>query len=83
MRHGIRINERSTGVLNRAQYPSDLIALVVLLAASLHTRLRDLAEMSPIRGIVFSYETVRDWEAKLTPAFAEDLHPSLAAFRMD
>jgi putative transposase len=26
-----------------------------------------------IRGFVFSYEAVRDWEAKLTPALAEDL----------
>jgi hypothetical protein len=26
-----------------------------------------------IRGIVFSHETVRDWEAKLTPTLAEEL----------
>src|ERR1700735_1725867 len=26
-----------------------------------------------IRGIVFSYEAVRDWEAKLAPALAETL----------
>jgi transposase-like protein len=26
-----------------------------------------------IRGIVFSHGTVRDWEAKLTPALAESL----------
>jgi putative transposase len=35
--------------------------------------LRDLAAMLLIRGFVFSYEAVRDWEAKLTPALAEDL----------
>ena len=35
--------------------------------------LRDLPEMFAVRGIVFSYEAVRDWEAKLTPALAEDL----------
>jgi putative transposase len=35
--------------------------------------LRDLAEMFLIRGIVFSYEAVRDWETKLTPALAENL----------
>ena len=34
--------------------------------------LRDLAEMFLIRGLVFSYEAVRDW-AKLTPALAENL----------
>src|ERR1700739_256066 len=26
-----------------------------------------------IRGLVFSYEAVRDWETKLTPALAENL----------
>ena len=35
--------------------------------------LRDLPEMFAMRGIVFSYEAVREWEAKLTPALAEDL----------
>jgi len=38
--------------------------------------LRDLAEMFLIRGFVFSYEAVRDWEAKLTPALAEELRRS-------
>jgi putative transposase len=35
--------------------------------------LRDLPEMFLIRGIVFSHEAVRDWEAKLAPALAEGL----------
>ena len=35
--------------------------------------LRGLAEVFLIRGIVFSYEAVRDWETKLTPALAENL----------
>ena len=29
--------------------------------------------MFAVRGMVFSYEAVRDWEAKLTPALAEEL----------
>src|SRR4051812_11994121 len=29
--------------------------------------------MFAVRGIVFSHEAVREWEAKLTPALAEDL----------
>ena len=29
--------------------------------------------MFAVRGIVFSYEAVREWEAQLTPALAEDL----------
>src|SRR6195256_4833716 len=68
-----QFNERSDGVLNRTQYPSDIIALVVLWRLRYKLALRDLPEMFLIRGIVFSYEAVRDWETKLTPALAETL----------
>jgi hypothetical protein len=68
---GKQFNERSDGVLNRTQYPSDVIALVVLWRLRYKLALRDLPEMFLIRGIVFSHEAVRDWEAKLTPAMAE------------
>ena len=70
---GKQFNERSTGLLNRTQYPSDVIALVVLWRLRYKLSLRDLTEMFLIRGIEFSYEAVRDWEAKLTPAMAEAL----------
>src|ERR1700686_5343071 len=68
---GKQFNERSAGVLNRTQYPSDVVALVVLWRLRYKLSLRDLAEMFLIRGIVFRYEAVRDWEIKLTPALAE------------
>ncbi|MFL5285049.1 MAG: hypothetical protein ACJ8AW_29765, partial [Rhodopila sp.] len=48
-------------VLNRAQYPSDVIALVVLWRLRYKLSLRDLPEMFAIRGIVFSHEAVREW----------------------
>jgi transposase-like protein len=70
---GKQFNERAGTGLNRAQYPSDVIALVVLWRLRYKLSLRDLPEMFLIRGIVFSYEAVRDWEAKLTPALAEGL----------
>jgi hypothetical protein len=70
---GKQFNERSGTLLNRTQYPSDVIALVVLWRLRYKLSLRDLPEMFAVRGIVFSYEAVRDWEAKLTPALAEDL----------
>jgi transposase-like protein len=60
-------------VLNRAQYPSGVVALVMLWRLRYKLSLRDLAEMFLIRGIVFSYEAVRDWKTKLTPALAENL----------
>jgi len=70
---GKQFNERSGTVLNRTQYPSDVIALVVLWRLRYKLALRDLPEMFAVRGMVFSHEAVRDWEAKLTPALAEDL----------
>lgn len=70
---GRGFNERSSGVLNRAQYPSDVIALVVLWRLRYCLTLRDLAEMFLLRGIVFSHEAVREWEAKLAPVLAGEL----------
>src|SRR6516165_10355802 len=75
-RCGKQFNERSAGVLNKAQYPSDVIALVVLWRLRYKLSLRDLAEMFLTRGFVFTYEAVRDWEAKLTPVLAEQLRRS-------
>src|SRR5215475_12431866 len=63
-----QFNERSASLLNRTQYPSGRLRYKL--------SLRDLAEMFLIHGIVFSYEPVRAWEAKLTPALAEDLRRS-------
>src|SRR5689334_840553 len=66
-------NERSGTVLNHAQYPSDVIALVVLWRLRYRLTLRDLAEMFLVSGIVFSYEATRGWEAKLAPLLADEL----------
>jgi hypothetical protein len=60
-----QFNERSGGLLNRMQYPSDVIALVVLWRLRYKLSLRDLAEMFLSRGLVFTYEAVRDWAVKL------------------
>jgi transposase-like protein len=70
---GKQFNERSGGILNRAQYPSDVIALVVFWRLRYKLSLRDLPEMFLIRGIEFSYEAVRDWETKLTPSLIDSL----------
>jgi hypothetical protein len=55
-------------LLNRTRYPSDVIALVVLWRLRYKLSLRDLTEMFFIRGIVFSYEAVRDWKRNSRPA---------------
>jgi transposase-like protein len=70
---GRQFNERSGGLLNRTQYPSDVIALVVLWRLRYRLTLQDLSEMILERGIIFSHETVRDWEAKLTPVLTAEL----------
>ena len=70
---GKQFNERSGTALNRAQYPADVIGLVVLWRLRYKLSLRDLAEMFLARGLVFSHEAVRDWEAKLTPSLSEEL----------
>src|SRR4051812_36616846 len=70
---GKQYNERSGGLLNHTHYPSDVIALVVLWRLRYRLTLRDLAEMFLQRGIVFSHEAVRGWEAKLAPLLAGEL----------
>src|SRR4029453_6478779 len=58
-----QFNDRADPLLNRTQYPSDVIALVVLWRLRYKLSLRDLPEMFAVRGIVFSHEAVRGWEA--------------------
>jgi putative transposase len=70
---GKQYNERSGSLLNHTQYPSDVIALVVLWRLRYRLTLRDLSEMFLQRGVVFSHEAARDWEAKLAPVLAGEL----------
>ena len=70
---GRSFNERSGGVFNRLQYPTDVVCLVVLWRLRYKLSLRDLAEMFLERGFVFSHEAVREWEAKLAPHVTQQL----------
>src|SRR6476646_5646930 len=60
-------NERTGTPYNHLQYPTDLVLLVVLWRLRYKLSLRDLAEMFLARGVVFSHEAVRDWEARFAP----------------
>ncbi len=60
-------NERTGTLFNRLQYPTDVVCLVVLWRLRYKLSLRDLSEMFLIRGMEFTHEAVRDWEAKLAP----------------
>lgn len=70
---GRRYNERTGTVLNHVQFPTDIVFLVVFWRLRYKLSLRDLAEMFLIRGVVFTHEAVRDWEAKLAPLLTEGL----------
>jgi transposase-like protein len=56
-----QFDERTGCLLNRVQYPSDVIALVVFFRFRCKLRRRDLKEIFLLRGIEFSHETVRQW----------------------
>jgi putative transposase len=66
-------NERTGSVFNRLQYPPDVVCLVVLWRVRYKLSLRDLAETFLERGVVFTHEAVREWEAKLAPVLSETL----------
>jgi len=66
-------NERTGTLFNRLQYPTDVICLVVLWRIRYKLSLRDLAEMFFDRGVIFTHEAVREWEAKLAPVLSETL----------
>ena len=70
---GRRFNERSGTVLNRVCFLGGGGGGNVFWRLRYKLSLRDLAEMFLIRGIVFTHEAVRDWEAKLAPMLAEGL----------
>lgn len=53
---GKQFNERSGGVLNRPQYPSDVIALLMFWRLPYKLSLGGLPEMFLFRGIAFTYE---------------------------
>src|SRR6186713_1182396 len=70
---GRGFNERTGSVLNRLQLPTDVVFLIVLWRLRMKLSLRDLAEILLLRGLVFSHEAIRNWEAKLAPLLTEVL----------
>jgi putative transposase len=50
-----------------------VICLVILWRLRYKLSLRDLAEMFLQRGLIFTHEAVRDWEAKLAPLLSDVL----------
>jgi hypothetical protein len=69
---GKQFNERSVGMLNRTQYPSDVVALVVLWRLRYKLSLRELAEINRIeqdhRGIKGRYPPMLGFKSGLSAA---------------
>jgi putative transposase len=70
---GRGINERTGSELNRLQLPTDVVFLIVLWRLRMKLSLRDLAEILLLRGLAFSHEAIRDWEARLAPLLTDAL----------
>src|SRR5690242_13068214 len=66
-------NERTSTPFNYLEVPTDIVLLVVLWRLRYKLSLRDLAEMFLERGFTFTYEAVREWEARFAPLLAEQL----------
>lgn len=66
-------NERSGTLFNYLEYLTEIVLLVVLWRLRYKLSLRDLAEMFLERGVVFTHEEVRDWEARFAPLLADQL----------
>ena len=66
-------NERTGSRFNNYGYPTDIIFLVVLWRLRYKLSLRDLSEMFLERGLEFSHETVRLWEAEFAPLITQQL----------
>lgn len=66
-------HERTGTPFNHLEFPTDIVLLAVIWRLRYKLSLRDVAEMFLERGWSFTYETVRDWEARFTPLLTDHL----------
>jgi transposase-like protein len=66
-------NERTGTSFNHLEFPTDVVLLAVLWRLRYKLSLRDVAEMFLARGFTFTYEAIRDWEARFAPLLADQL----------
>jgi transposase-like protein len=64
-------NERTGTPFTFLEYPTDVVLLVVLWRLRYKLSPRDLAEMVLDRGLVCTYEAVREWERRFAPLITE------------
>jgi transposase-like protein len=66
-------NERTETPFNYLEVPTDIVFQVLLCRLRYKMSFRDVAEFFLLRGFEFTHETVRDWEARFAPIFAQQL----------
>ena len=66
-------NERTGPPFNDLQYPTDLVLLAVLWRLRYTRSFRDVAELLLQRGYAVTHETIRSWEFRLAPLWADRL----------
>lgn len=66
-------NERTGTRFNFQEVATDIVFQVLLCRWRYKMSFRDVAEFFLVRGFEFTHETVREWEARFAPIFAEQL----------
>ncbi len=62
-----------SSLYRRHRFPAEIISHSVWLYFRFALSYRDVEEMLAVRGVVLTYETVRDWCRKFGQTFAHDL----------
>ncbi len=70
---GRTFNERTGTPFNFIEVPTDIVFQVLFHRVRYKLSYRDVAEMFLLRGFEFTHETVRDWEERFAPIFADPL----------
>ncbi len=66
-------NERTGTAFNFVEWPTDIVFEVLFCRLRYKLSYRDIAEFFLLRGFLFTHETVRHWEERFAPLFAEQL----------
>jgi hypothetical protein len=69
---------RSIGLYHRHRFPAEIISHCVWLYFRFLLSFRDVEEMLAMRGVVHSYETIREWCLKFGQTTCDEDLPALA-----
>ena len=75
-------NERTGTPFNYLEYTTDVVLLIVRWRLRYKLSLRDLAKMFFERGLEFTHEAMRDWEARFAGALLANEQPDGSGSRL-